>query len=86
MAHKGDQMGRTCGDNSCRNADAVVEKADGSLVFVEPHETFELFEQFLDDIRKSAMINGHGTRPTNVKYAQTRTTPTTAPRTQTAMC
>ncbi|KAK5137256.1 hypothetical protein LTR08_000226 [Meristemomyces frigidus] len=52
------------------NADAVVEQEDGSLVFVEPHETFELFEHFLGDVQAGAeAVEQDGS---NVKYAQTQ--------------
>ncbi|KAK1060696.1 hypothetical protein LTR33_012857 [Friedmanniomyces endolithicus] len=53
------------------NADAVVEnKKDDTLVFVEPHEIFEPFGEFLDSIQRSSfcttLTGGH------VKYAQTQ--------------
>ncbi|KAF2774077.1 Clavaminate synthase-like protein [Teratosphaeria nubilosa] len=47
------------------NADAAVQQGDGSVVFVEPYETFRPFEGFIDEIR-SARQDG------NVKYAQTQ--------------
>jgi len=53
------------------NADAVVEQEDGSMIFVEPHETVEPFERFLHDLQESSKTAGLDGR--NVKYAQTRT-------------
>ncbi|KAK3650759.1 hypothetical protein LTR56_006164 [Elasticomyces elasticus] len=46
------------------NADAVVQHSHGSLVFVEPHEIFEPFTDFLDDTQASSSRH--------VKYAQTQ--------------
>ncbi|KAK5711833.1 hypothetical protein LTR17_018201 [Elasticomyces elasticus] len=46
------------------NADAVVQHSNGSLVFVEPHEIFEPFTDFLDDTQASSSQH--------VKYAQTQ--------------
>ncbi|KAK3107962.1 hypothetical protein LTR53_017962 [Teratosphaeriaceae sp. CCFEE 6253] len=46
------------------NADAVVEAADGSLVFVEPHEIVEPFGDFLSAIQEPLAEH--------VRYAQTQ--------------
>ncbi|KAK5687307.1 hypothetical protein LTS10_001445 [Elasticomyces elasticus] len=46
------------------NADAVVQHSNGSLIFVEPHEIFEPFTDFLDDTQASSSRH--------VKYAQTQ--------------
>ena len=54
------------------NADSVVEK-NGSLVFVEPHETSEEFSNFLDYIQEDASHSVDGRIRRSVKYAQTRT-------------
>lgn len=58
--------------NFNRNADAVVDLEDGSLAFVEPHETYEDFEEFLEYVQSGSESRGddRGTKP--VKYAQTR--------------
>lgn len=57
--------------DTARNADAVVERKDGSMVFVEPYETFEAFKEFLDYVRADSHSSAEG-RQKPVKYAQTR--------------
>jgi peptidyl-lysine (3S)-dioxygenase / protease len=54
-----------------RNADAVVEQPDRSLVFVEPHEIFEPFSKFLDSILATSSSPSSPSGQ-NVKYAQTQ--------------
>lgn len=56
---------------SRRNADSVVEHSDGSLVFIEPHETLEPFKQFLEGVQESSRRAKEDNQI--VKYAQTRT-------------
>lgn len=57
--------------DSARNADAVLERKNGTLVFVEPYEIMESFTDFLDYVQADVSnSNGGGARP--VKYAQTR--------------
>lgn len=50
------------------NADAVVEQADGTLMFAEPHEAEEDFGAFLDYVQEDATHSSSR----NVKYAQPR--------------
>lgn len=50
------------------NADAVVESANGTLLFVEPYETEEDFGAFLDYVQEDAAHR----LSRNVKYAQPR--------------
>lgn len=57
--------------DSARNADAVVKRQDGSMVFAEPYETFEAFKEFLDHVRADGHPPAEG-RQKPVKYAQTR--------------
>ncbi|KAK5117775.1 hypothetical protein LTR85_008750 [Meristemomyces frigidus] len=72
-----DYLSRTMEDEAVKvvvtprgNADAVVEQGDGSQAFVEPHETFEPFKRFLEDVRSSSQMFGKA--GSNVKYAQTQ--------------
>ncbi|EMC97941.1 hypothetical protein BAUCODRAFT_67414 [Baudoinia panamericana UAMH 10762] len=50
------------------NADAVVEQSDGHLLFVEPYETYHLFNNFLNEIQRPIASR----EPLPVKYAQTQ--------------
>ena len=52
-----------------RNADSVVQGADGSLLFAKPMETTEKFTDFLDYVRNQQLEPTEG----EVRYAQTRT-------------
>lgn len=53
------------------NADSVVEREDGTLLFMEPYEMSELFEHFLDYVRADSQFDSKSSeRP--VRYAQTR--------------
>ena len=58
--------------NRSRNADAVVEFENGSLFFVEPYETSENFQDFLDYIQEDLKAANNGKHKRIVKYAQTR--------------
>lgn len=53
----------------------MVEREDGSLVFVEPYETSEDFGDFLEYVRKDSRTGAD--KP--VKYAQTRECPSFMP-------
>jgi hypothetical protein len=56
------------------NADGVVELDNGSLLFVEPHQTKENFVDFLHYVQQdSAASVPSPPEIRNVKYAQTRT-------------
>ncbi|KAF1826946.1 Clavaminate synthase-like protein [Dissoconium aciculare CBS 342.82] len=56
------------------NADAVVEDQHGRIMFVEPYEIDEGFEEFLDyvQIDSSSCSSNISTHNGNVKYAQTQ--------------
>ena len=55
------------------NADGVVEQEDGSLLFVEPHQTKENFVEFMRYVQKDSESPVPAAGETrNVKYAQTR--------------
>jgi len=49
-----------------RNADAVVDQPDQTLVFVEPYESFETFDGFLNHVQNKKRSEAI------VKYAQTQ--------------
>ena len=57
-------------DRDRRNADAVVEQEDGTSLFVEPHETFEPFQDFLHSIIHSPPESPDSNHHHDVKYAQ----------------
>ncbi|TKA79651.1 hypothetical protein B0A55_03446 [Friedmanniomyces simplex] len=71
---------QTMGDEEVRvavtpsgNADAVVErKEDDTLLFVEPHEIFEPFAEFLDSVVQQSSSSSSTTAAGHVKYAQTQ--------------
>ncbi|KAK5118963.1 hypothetical protein LTR62_000174 [Meristemomyces frigidus] len=52
------------------NADAVVESPSGSKIFVEPFETSEPFDSFLDAVQASSSKGANDT--SNARYAQTQ--------------
>lgn len=63
------------------NADGVVELDDGSLLFVEPHQTKENFVDFLQYVQEdSASRIPSPPEIRNVKYAQTRTSTSLLPK------
>ncbi|KAK5167737.1 uncharacterized protein LTR77_007436 [Saxophila tyrrhenica] len=55
------------------NADAVVEDENGQPLFVQPHETPEPFNEFLDYVHQDTQCPPEQQNGRNVKYAQTRT-------------
>lgn len=60
----------------------MVEQANGELVFTEPHEIEESFEDFLDDVQNdSSAPPSQKAKARNVKYAQTRSSPQITPKT-----
>ena len=58
-------------DDICSNADSVVADANGDLVFVQPHQVSEQFENFLEWVQKDSASADVG-ETSLVKYAQTR--------------
>ncbi|OQO14552.1 hypothetical protein B0A48_01431 [Cryoendolithus antarcticus] len=54
------------------NADAIVEQNEGSLLFVEPHETDEPFEDFLGYVQEDSTFPEDRLQDRHVKYAQTQ--------------
>lgn len=55
------------------NADGVVEREDGTLLFVEPYQTQENFVDFMHYVQKdSSFPPPSPPQIRNVKYAQTR--------------
>jgi hypothetical protein len=61
------------GSHLPRNADGIVEQGDGSLLFVEPHQTQENFVEFMRYVQEDcAAPLPSAPEIRNVKYAQTR--------------
>ncbi|OQO10224.1 hypothetical protein B0A48_04581 [Cryoendolithus antarcticus] len=54
------------------NADAIVEQEEGRLLFVEPHETDESFDDFLTYVQEDSALPQDRAQSRNVKYAQTQ--------------
>lgn len=54
------------------NADAVVHAGNGNLLFVQPYEAQEDFASFLSYVQDDTKRLSIGTKPGNVKYAQTQ--------------
>jgi len=54
------------------NADAVVDCGNENLLFVQPYELQEDFDDFLDYVQKDTARINEGSQTGNVKYAQTQ--------------
>jgi hypothetical protein len=68
--------GMDAGLYNARNADGIVEQDDGSLLFVEPHQTQENFITFVRYVQEDCSAPVPLPPDVrNVKYAQTRTLP-----------
>jgi hypothetical protein len=68
-----DESGLDTGSYGTRNADGIVEQDDGSLLFVEPHQTQENFVAFMRYVQEDcATPVPSSPEVRNVKYAQTR--------------